>query len=78
MFATDSGRCWLCGSATLLPGERWSGDHVVPRSLGGDHALANIRRAHQACNERRGAREVTGALLADLAKRRRQDEYEVS
>jgi len=46
--------CALCGKdgATTV-------DHIVPRSMGGDHTLGNLRAAHRVCNSRRGAARAT-------------------
>lgn len=59
VVATYGNRCWLChgpidltlrspkaGSLTL--------DHVLPRSMGGDDDLENLRPAHRRCNLSRG------------------------
>lgn len=53
--------CWLCGGAIDLEAPRRSPaglsvDHVVPRSAGGGHDLANLRPAHYLCNLKRGNR----------------------
>lgn len=41
--------CHLCGE----PGAT-TADHVVPRSKGGTHAIANMKPAHMSCNAARG------------------------
>lgn len=41
-------RCHLCGQEGAD-----SPDHVIPRSKGGNNALANLRPAHRACNRAR-------------------------
>lgn len=41
-------RCHLCGG----PGAD-SADHLIPRSKGGGHELANRRPAHASCNRAR-------------------------
>ena len=41
--------CHLCGG----PGAD-TADHIVPRSAGGGHDLANLRPAHASCNSSRG------------------------
>lgn len=43
--------CWLCG----YPGAD-TADHVVPITRGGDHSLANLKPAHNRCNNRKGNR----------------------
>ena len=45
----DRGICWLGGQ----PGADIV-DHVVPRELGGDDSMSNLRAAHLHCNSRRG------------------------
>ena len=51
VIARDGYLCHLCG----LPGAD-SVDHLIPRSRGGDDTAANLKAAHNACNNRRGAR----------------------
>lgn len=41
--------CHLCGE----PGAD-TGDHVIPRSRGGDNSVDNGRPAHHGCNSARG------------------------
>jgi 5-methylcytosine-specific restriction endonuclease McrA len=61
VMARDGQRCVRCGSTKDL-----TIDHIFPRSLGGTHALANLRTLCRACNS---ARPVAGqALIDDLAK----------
>ena len=45
--------CWLCRQSL---GQHWTLDHVVARSNGGPHTLANLRPAHRSCNAIKGAR----------------------
>jgi 5-methylcytosine-specific restriction endonuclease McrA len=45
VLATKGRTCHLCG----LPGAT-TADHVVPRSLGGQHTLENLEPAHAGCN----------------------------
>nr|DAV64902.1 MAG TPA: HNH endonuclease [Caudoviricetes sp.] len=35
-------------------------DHVIPKSLGGAHTLANLRPAHRRCNLSRQNKPLTG------------------
>lgn len=42
--------CHLCGG----PGAT-TADHVIPRQLGGDNSLENLRPAHLSCNSSRGS-----------------------
>lgn len=50
VFAAQGRVCHLCG----MPGAD-SIDHVLPRALGGDDGLNNLRPAHSRCNSARGA-----------------------
>jgi 5-methylcytosine-specific restriction endonuclease McrA len=47
--------CHLCGR-DITAGQAWDVDHLVPRSMGGTDALANLRPAHARCNRSRGAK----------------------
>ena len=53
--------CHLCGK----PGAT-TRDHLLPLSRGGVDTLDNCRPAHQRCNAKRGARDLTPALMAEL------------
>lgn len=60
VIVRDEGRCQICRELVDLdagPYEPMSVnlDHVVPRSCGGSHDVANLRLTHRACNLRRGA-----------------------
>lgn len=46
--------CHLCGGE-----DADSADHVIPRSKGGGHGLANLRPAHASCNRARGDMDLT-------------------
>lgn len=51
--------CWICGgdidwSAAPRTARSYSTDHYTPTSLGGGHALSNLRTAHYGCNSSRG------------------------
>lgn len=60
VFARDK-QCVRCGSENDL-----TIDHIFPRSIGGTHALQNLRTLCRSCNS---ARPVAGqALIDDLAK----------
>lgn len=56
--------CWLCGGR-IRPSTRPrdplgpSADHVIPRALGGDNRIENLRPAHLSCNSRRQARSAS-------------------
>jgi hypothetical protein len=61
VLARDKHACRRCGDASDL-----TIDHIFPRSLGGTHALSNLRTLCRSCNS---ARPVSGqALIDDLAK----------
>ncbi len=61
VLARDGYKCVRCGST-----DHPSVDHIFPRSMGGTHALTNLRTLCRSCNS---ARPVQGeALIADLAK----------
>lgn len=52
VFRRSKGKCWLCGLPVTFAGMTL--DHVIPKSKGGTFAVANLRAAHQPCNQRRG------------------------
>jgi hypothetical protein len=52
--------CWLCGG--FIEGKPTL-DHIVPYSRGGRNAIANLRLAHDLCNQRRGSGPVPTLLL---------------
>jgi hypothetical protein len=61
VFARDGCRCLRCGSTQDL-----TVDHIFPQSIGGTHALNNLRCLCRLCNS---ARPVAGvALIEDLKK----------
>jgi 5-methylcytosine-specific restriction endonuclease McrA len=45
--------CEYCHSPERLSANRFTVDHVIPKSLGGSNALDNIALACRRCNERR-------------------------
>ncbi|WP_184922668.1 HNH endonuclease [Saccharothrix ecbatanensis] len=45
--------CHLCG----LSGAD-TADHIIPRSMGGDHSIDNLAPAHSHCNYARGNKEL--------------------
>lgn len=60
VIARDGWKCLRCGSEADL-----TVDHIFPRSMGGTHAITNLRTLCRACNSRR---PVAGdALIQDLA-----------
>ena len=59
----DGNRCALCRKTVDLDRKDMQGpsvDHVIPRSKGGTHDLANLTLAHRSCNTRKGNRTVEG------------------
>jgi 5-methylcytosine-specific restriction endonuclease McrA len=62
VFARDGDRCLACerpGPELLAVGRPGlTVDHVVPRSKGGTHELANLRTLCGGCNSSRGARDT--------------------
>lgn len=57
----DKWICHLCGKPVdpKATGKRApSRDHIVPRSQGGPHKLANLALAHRNCNHKRGSISV--------------------
>lgn len=61
LIALYGPHCWLCNREIV--GEEPTIDHVVPRALGGSHALANLRLAHALCNRRRAHGPIPELLL---------------
>lgn len=60
LIERDGLACAICGRPIDPHAPRGSAaglsiDHVVPRSRGGGHDLANLRLAHHGCNASRGA-----------------------
>lgn len=49
----SKGICGICGIEIVGP---FHVDHVIPLSLGGVHAYANVQAAHPKCNERKHAK----------------------
>lgn len=61
IIARDRGKCVRCPATEDL-----TVDHIFPRSVGGTHAITNLRTLCRPCNS---ARPVQGdALIADLAR----------
>jgi hypothetical protein len=61
VFERDGMKCCRCES-----GEDLTVDHIFPRSIGGTHAITNLRTLCRSCNS---ARPVAGkALIEDLKK----------
>ena len=62
VFKRDGRVCQLCGTDE---GEMHI-DHVIPRKVGGDHSLENLRVLCKSCNLRKGALN-DGVFLAQTA-----------
>ena len=61
VLARDGNKCLRCGAVKQL-----TMDHIFPRSMGGTHAITNLRTLCRSCNS---ARPVAGkALIDDLAR----------
>lgn len=62
VFLRDGGRCQICGRIVQLiwhrrttpPEDRFTLDHIVPISKGGEHTYANIQAACEPCNNSKG------------------------
>jgi 5-methylcytosine-specific restriction endonuclease McrA len=62
VFMRDGRVCQLCGTDE---GEMHI-DHIIPRKVGGDHSLDNLRVLCKSCNLRKGALNE-GVFLAQTA-----------
>jgi 5-methylcytosine-specific restriction endonuclease McrA len=62
VFMRDGRACQLCGTDE---GEMHI-DHIIPRKVGGDHSLDNLRVLCKTCNLRKGALNE-GVFLARTA-----------
>ena len=62
IFKRDGRMCQLCGTDE---GEMHI-DHIIPRKVGGDHSLDNLRVLCKSCNLRKGALNE-GVFLAQTA-----------
>ena len=62
VFMRDGRACQLCGTDE---GEMHI-DHIIPRKVGGDHSLDNLRVLCKSCNLRKGALN-DGVFLARTA-----------
>lgn len=68
VFKHYGGVCHIC-RGKILAGEAWDAEHVIPRQLGGDHSLENVRPAHRKCH--RGPGSKTSDDVAKIAKAKR-------
>ena len=62
VFKRDGRMCQICGTDE---GEMHI-DHVIPRKVGGDHSLDNLRVLCKSCNLRKGVKN-DGVFLAQAA-----------
>ena len=74
LIKRDAGVCQICGGEGD-GGDKWSIDHIIPISKGGEHTYANTRLAHMKCNAGRSNRmvDISGndhamSGMADLTK----------
>jgi 5-methylcytosine-specific restriction endonuclease McrA len=61
VYERDGGKCHIC--CRSVSSKRFSLDHLVPLSRGGNHTLDNVRLAHIPCNSRRGPGRLPAQLL---------------
>jgi 5-methylcytosine-specific restriction endonuclease McrA len=66
IFARDKNRCQYCGNR--YPTSELSLDHVIPRSMGGKSAWANMVCACTGCNVKKGGRTPKEAGLSLIQK----------
>lgn len=57
LIKRDAGVCQICGKEGD-GGDKWSIDHIIPISKGGEHTYANTRLAHMKCNSGRSNRMI--------------------
>jgi hypothetical protein len=69
LAARDGFRCGLCRGPFGQGAWRITIDHILPRSRGGTLHPANLRLAHAACNQQRGAEmpppEIVERIVAE-------------
>ena len=70
MYKKQAGLCWICGE-TMAISKLQAGkpryatfDHLLPRADGGSNVQANIRLAHQQCNNLRGTLPAVNVMAA--------------
>ena len=51
-YQAQGGKCALCGE--LMPLEKMTKDHIIPRSKGGSPDWENIQLAYEPCNATKG------------------------
>lgn len=71
LYRRDEWKCQICHfpmSRKYSATDPWSPslDHIVPRSLGGDHSDDNLRSAHAICNAYRGAGVMSDQEIAEV------------
>nr|DAW83784.1 MAG TPA: HNH nuclease [Caudoviricetes sp.] len=64
VISTYGTTCHICGRPIDLSISRtepggYTLDHVIPKSLGGQHTLANLRPAHRRCNMARQNKPIS-------------------
>ena len=64
VFRRDNYTCQYCGRRT----SKLTVDHVIPRSLGGNHSWNNLVAACPECNHRKGGKTSTQAKMPLLKK----------
>lgn len=52
LLRAQRGLCWLCGKPL---GADVTFDHLIPKTKGGKSVAHNLKLAHRACNNARGA-----------------------
>lgn len=68
LIKRDGGTCQICGKEGD-GGGKWSIDHIIPISKGGEHTYANTRLAHMKCNAGRSNRmiDISGSNMRVLS-----------
>jgi len=61
VYYRDHGKCQYCESELEIYTSTY--DHVVPRSLGGDHSWENVVTACRSCNSKKGNQLPKGDFL---------------
>src|SRR5665213_191518 len=58
VWTKTAGRCWYCG-VQMAP-DRWTVDHVQPRSAGGHNDMENLVPCCHRCNRAKADRSLEG------------------
>lgn len=64
----DKNTCQYCGKTELASGEKWTRDHIFPRSRGGEHIWENLVLSCSTCNNRKGDLTPSEAKMTLLTK----------